>query len=103
MSEKKAKAHRQELRAQGIDPMVPPVGPNITNREDTREERRTKKFRKRRHEEELKSSSLRQRMVEINKWNRAYTATPQAKAEKQMLEAAEKALAEMEAEEEKIA
>lgn len=91
MSEKQAKRQRQAMRAMGIDPNPTPRY-NKTDLPDTREQRRTKQFRKKAHELELRESNFRQRQAFLNKWNRAFYAlfnNRQIKAINRELEAAE--------------
>lgn len=101
MSESKARAARAARVEQGLSPFADPVHNFLPEEaEDTRADRRKKKFKPKAYEAELRSSSPRRRQAEINRWNRALTASAQALAEKRMMQAADKALKEMEAEEE---
>lgn len=94
MSEKQAKKRRQELRAQGIDPN-PPAVHNLSDLPDTREQRRTKRFRKRKHALDEKRSSILGAMTERIKWNKAFYPLLNASA----IKATNAAIREAEAEE----
>lgn len=77
MSEKQAKATRRELRAQGIDPFEAGK-PNFTDRPDTREQRRTKTFRKKAFAVQEKQASVLEMFKHRIKWNRAFSALKKA-------------------------
>lgn len=70
-----ARRIRRERAAEGL-PSKPEPHYNFTDSPDTREERRTKKFRKKRFALEVRESSLRLHMERVNKWNRVFSAKP---------------------------
>ena len=94
MSEKQAKRQRQALREMGVDPFPAPVH-NTTDLPDTREQRRTKRFRKKKHALDEKRSSILTAMTERIKWNKAFYPLFNATA----IKATNAALREAEAEE----
>ncbi len=71
MSERKARAARQDRRACGL-PAFPEPNHNFVDLEDTRHDRRRKQFRPKAYRIELEASSPRKRMAFVNKWNKIF-------------------------------
>lgn len=77
MSEKQAKRARAALKRleEEVGPLLPRPGlnPLPDEAEDTRRDRRTKRFRKKVHAAEMEQASHRRRMLFVNKWNRVFS------------------------------
>lgn len=103
MSERKAKAARAERKAQGLSPFADPVHNFLPEEaEATRSDRRLRTKHKKRYAVELERSNPIKNQQRILKWNRVYMASELAFREKQMAEAADKILMEMDAEEAEV-
>lgn len=73
MSHRRAKAERKRLKALGLDPPTGP-GPNFTGDtlDDTREQRRTKSFGKKRYARDLAESSPAKNREHARKWKHVF-------------------------------